>query len=149
MNRLIEFEYNDRSLAAYCPASAVYDIFEKFGVTDDIAAETHFLESTREGWDNCCWLLAEFCRWGELWRRQQGEDRREMITVGELQLAPPQDMPRFRELVADTLAAGFRRDIPDEDGGEVDLVLREIERKKKDPPRGRFAHAISPRRPKA
>lgn len=148
MNRLIEFEFNGRTLTAYCPAAAIYDIYEKFGTSDDIAEASHFLDPTRDGWDACCWILAEFCRWGELWRRQMGEDAQPMVSVSELQMAPPEDSVRFRELITQTISAGLRRDVPGKgEDGETDLVLQRIEAQKKSPPRGRFGLATLRRRP--
>lgn len=147
MDRVIKFEYNGRPFEAYCPAAAVFDIYEKFGQTGDILGTTRCMENDREGWDNCCWLLAELARWGELLRRQRGEDPRPMLTVSEVQLAPPADMARLREVVLECISAGFRRDIPKDEEEEVDLVLARLEEsEKKAPPAGSLARLISRRR---
>ncbi len=148
MDRLVNFDFSGRPYTAYCPAAAVFDIYEKWGVCSNIVETTGFFEDTRDGWDACCWLLAEFCRWGEILRRKAGHDPRPMLSVDELLLASPVDMPRLRLVVMDTLAAGFRREISDEGENEVDLVLQELEAaEKKAPPQGRFARLTWLRRP--
>jgi len=143
MKRIIEFEYNGRTYEAYCPAAALFDIYDHFGQVGPVAEITGFEDQTREGWDACCWLLAELCRWGELRRRHMGETPRDMLTVAALKLAPPVDVPRIRLTVMEAVAAGFRRDIPDEEPEETDLVLQELEgAQKKTPPAGSFAPSI-------
>lgn len=142
MERIIPFEFNGRTYEAYCPAAAIFDIYEHFGQVGPVVEITGFDQPTREGFDACCWLLAEFCRWGELRRRHLGETPRDMLTLAALQLAAPVDMPRMRMTVQDALEAGFRRDIPDEEDEERDLVLEELEgAQKKTPPAGSFGQS--------
>lgn len=144
MDRVINIDYNGRPLEAYCPAAAIFDIYEKFGQVGNVAEISHFDENTRDGWNACCWILAELCRWGELRRRHLGEEPRDMVTVSELLLAPPADVPRLRLAAMQAIEAGFRRDIPDE-ARERDLVLEEIQAaQKKTPPAGGFGRSIWP-----
>lgn len=149
MDRMIDFEYSGRPYTAFCPAAAVFDIYEKYGVCSNIAQQTKFYERTREGWDACCWLLAEFARWGEIARRKRGEEPRPMLTVDELLLAPATEADRLQELVMATLTAGFRRDIASKDeDDEVDLVLQNMEdSEKKEPPQGSYGPLTSRRQP--
>lgn len=150
-DRVIEFEFDGREWWAYCPAAAIFDIYDHFneGKVGDIVEVTGFDKHTREGWDAVCWLLAEFCRWGELNRRSLGETPSPMLTIARAQMASAADSNRLREIVAETLAAGFRRDVPDEEAAEVDLVLQEIEAaRKKEPPRGLLGRLTSRRAPK-
>lgn len=135
MTRVIDFDYNGRHYEAYCPAAALFDIYEHFEAVGPVTEITGCDKDTREGWDACCWLLAELCRW------QLGEEPRDMLTLAELRLAPAADMPRIRVTVLAAVAAGFRRDIPDEEAEEKerDLVLEELEgAQKKTPPAGRI-----------
>ena len=139
MQRIIPFEFNGRQYEAYCPAAAIFDIYEHFGQVGPIAEITGFDQNTRAGLDACCWILAELCRWGELRRRHLGETPRDMLTVADLKLALSVDVPRMRLTVMEAVAAGFRRDIPDEEAEERDLVLEELEgAQKKTPPAGSF-----------
>lgn len=150
-DRVIEFEYAGRTWWAYCPASAIFDIYDHFnnGEVGDIVDITGFDRQTREGWDAVCWLLAEFCRWGELGRRSMGELPQPMLTISQAQQASAPDSNRLRDVVTETILAGLRREIPDPEADEVDLVLREIdEGKKKEPPRGLFGRLISRRAPR-
>ena len=145
MNRVIDFEYNGRPFEAFCPAAAIFDIYEHWGKVGPVTEITGFDQDTREGFDACCWLLAEFCRWGELRRRWLGEAPRDMLTVAELTLAPPTELPRMRLTVMGALAEAFRRDIPDPEKEETDLVLQELDNaQKKTPPAGSFGHTTSP-----
>lgn len=147
MDRVIEFEYDGRPYEAYCPAAALFDMYEHFGAVGPVSEVTKFDEDTRAGWDACCWLLAELCRWGELRRRYLGETPRDMLTVKDLTLAPPADVPRLRLVVLEAVAAGFRRDIPDEEAEERDLILEELDgAQKKTPPAGGFGLSFSRRR---
>ena len=145
MDRIVKFEYNGRPYEAYCPAAAIFDIYEHWDKTGPVAEITGFDAPTRVGWEATCWLLAEFCRWGELRRRWLGEEPRGMLTVAELTLAPPVETPRLRLIVMQTLAEAFRREIPDEEEDEKDLVLQELDgAQKKTPPAGSFGRSISP-----
>lgn len=149
-SRIIEFEYNERTWWAYCPAAAIFDIYDHFndGKIGDVVEVTGYLEQNRDGWDATCWLLAEFCRWGELHRRAMGESAMPMLTITRAQLADAKDAPRLRMVVTDTIVAAFRRDVPDQEADEVDLVLQELESaRKKVPPRGLLGRLISRREP--
>lgn len=149
-DRITEFEYDGRSWWAYCPAAAVFDIYDHFndGKVGDISEVTKYAEMTREGWDATCWLLAEFCRWGELCRRRNGEAPEAMLTVAHAQMAAAPEAAALRQVVADTLLAAFRRDVPSPEPEELDLVLEELEAaRKKAPPRGLFARLTSRREP--
>lgn len=144
-DRTVEFEFGDRMLTAYCPAAAVFDIYEHFpGAADNIVKATGYLEPTRDGWDAACWLLAELCRWGELKRRQQGCLPEPMATITDFTLAEAADSARLREVVSEALKLAFLRFVPDDEPDEVDLVLQELEAvRKKVPPRGLFGRISS------
>jgi len=147
-DRIVEFEYEGESFWAYCPAAATYDIYEHFGASGSIEEISGYLERTRDGWDACCWILAEFCRWGEIMRRQQGFERRPLMTVGRLQLADAWTSERLRETVTETIRAGFERFVSSPEPDEVNLVLLELDKeRKKAPPRGIFGRIISRRAP--
>lgn len=150
-DRVIEFEFDDRTWWAYCPAAAIFDIYDHFngGEVGDIVDITGFDQQTRDGWDAVCWLLAEFCRWGELNRRSLGETPQPMLTIARAQQASAPESNRLRDVVTQTIIAGLRRDIPDEEPDEVDLVLKEIEEsRKKGPPRGLLGRLTSRRAPR-
>lgn len=133
--KFIVCEYNGAAYQLSCTAQALFSIYEKFGYTTDIIQTTKIAENTPEGWKNTCWLFALFARQGELQRRLLGEDRQAMIRMEDLfEGAMPTDIAVIRRGVTDALAQGFRREFPDPEEEELDLVLmelEEIEKKKK------------------
>ena len=80
----IDFEFNGRTYALSFTAEALFQLYDKFGVCDDILTVTQCLEPTAEGWRNCCWLAACMATQGELQRRAQGYDPQPMVTVEQL-----------------------------------------------------------------
>lgn len=128
----IDCEYHGVTYQLSCTAQALFAIYEKFGYTTDIITTTKISENTVEGWKNACWLFALFAMQGELQRRLMGEDNRPMIRMEDLlKGAMPTDVATIRKAVADALAQGFRRDVPDPEQEEVDLVLMELEEQQK------------------
>ena len=129
----IDFLFNGRTYALSFTAEALFQVFDKFGVCDDVLAATQCLEPTAEGWRNCCWLAACMAAQGELQRRAQGYDHQPMLSVEELRVGfMACDNIRLRLAVRQALEQGFHRDIPDpDDDKEVNLVLREREEAQK------------------
>ena len=79
-----DFEFNGRTYALSFTAEALFTVYDKFGVCDDILAATQCLEPTAEGWKNCCWLAALMASQGELQRRRQGYDPQPMLAAEDL-----------------------------------------------------------------
>ena len=140
----IDFPFEGRTYALSFTAEALFQVYDKFGVCDDILEATHCLEPTAEGWRNCCWLEACMAAQGELQRRAWGHDRQEMLTVEQLRTGfMACDNTRLRMAVRSALEQGFRRDIPDPDAEkEVNLVLQEREAAEKKTARINSALAI-------
>lgn len=130
--KFISCEYHGVTYQLSCTAQALFSIYEKFGYTTDIIETTKLTENTVEGWKNACWLFSLFAMQGELQRRLMGEDKHPMIQMEELyQGGMPTDVNTVRRAVADALAQGFRREIPDPEKEEIDLVLMELEEREK------------------
>ena len=125
----IDFEFNGKTYAFSFTAEALFTLYDKFGVCDDILEATHCLEPSAEGWKNCCWLAALMAAQGELQRRSQGFDRQPMLRMEELRTGfMACESTRLRLAVREALAQGFHRDVPDPDEAqEVNLVLQERE----------------------
>lgn len=125
----IDFEFNGKTYALSLTAEALFTIYDKFGVTDDIFAATHALEPTAEGWKNCCYLAALMASQGELQRRRQGYEPQRMLELEELRTGMmAADSIRLRQAVREAVEQGFARSIEDQDEDEeIDLVLRERE----------------------
>lgn len=125
----IDFEFNGRTYALSFTAEALFQTYDKFGVSDDILSATHCLEPTAEGWRNCCWLAACMAAQGELQRRARGFDRQPMLSMEELRVGfMAAENTDLRLAVRRALEQGFHRDLPDPDREEeVNLVLQERE----------------------
>lgn len=126
----IDFDFEGRTYALSCTADALFTIYDKYGVTDDILAATHALEPTVEGWVACCWLAALFAAQGELQRRHMGYDPQPMVTLEQLRTGfMAAESVRLREAVKACLAQGFAREVPADpaagEAEEVNLVLQE------------------------
>lgn len=130
----IDFDFNGRPLALSFTAEALFAVYDKFGVVDDILSATHCLEPTAEGWKNCCWMAALMAAQGELQRRYRGEDPRTMVTMEELRTGyMATECLELQRAVREALEQGFARGIPDEgeEEKEVNLVLQAREQAQK------------------
>lgn len=123
-----DFEFNGRTYALSFTAEALFTVYDKFGVTDDILAATHALEPTAEGWANCCWLAALMAAQGELQRRHMGHDPQRMVSMEELRTGfMAAESVQLRAAVRAALEQGFRREEKTTQAAEVNLVLAERE----------------------
>lgn len=131
--RSTPFEFGGRTHYLSFTAEALFTVFDKFGMTDDILGTTHVMEPTAEGWKNCCWLAALMAAQGELQRRHLGYDPQPMITMEELRTGfMAADSIELRKVVRAALEQGFEREYSSgNEPGEVDLVLLEREAEKK------------------
>ena len=125
-----DFSFNGKTYALSFTAEALFTVYDKFGVTDDILAATHCLEPTQEGWKNCCWLAALMASQGVLQRRYLGYDPQPMLSMEELRTGfMAADSTLLRMAVRAALEQGFRREVEEPDAEkEINLVLREREK---------------------
>lgn len=124
----IDFEFNGQTYALSFTAEALFTVYDKFGVTDDILGATQCLEPTAEGWKNCCWLAALMASQGELQLRHSGRDPKRMVSMEELRTGfMAAESILLRQAVRAALAQGFERSVETEEAEEVNLVLRERE----------------------
>ena len=130
----IDFDFNGRPLALSFTAEALFAVYDKFGIVDDIIDATHCLEPTSEGWKNCCWMAALMAMQGELQRRYRGEEPRPMITMEELRTGfMAAECLSLQRAVRAALEQGFARGVSDEadEEREVNLVLQAREQAQK------------------
>lgn len=129
----IDFDFNGKTCALSFTAEALFTVYDRFGVTDDILSATKALEPSAEGWKNCCWLAALMAAQGELQRRRQGYEPQPLVTLEELRTGlMAAESVRLRNAVRAALEQGFARSVEDADEDEeVDLVLLERERAQK------------------
>lgn len=124
--RHIDFDFHGRPLALSFTAEALFAIYEKYGVCDDILAATGAFEPTQEGFVALCWLFALLASEGELQRRHRGETPWEMLTLEDVRTeAMAADIPRLREAVRLALEQGFRHEASadEKQDREVNAVL--------------------------
>ena len=129
----IDFEFNGRTYALSFTAEALFQAYDKFGLTDDLITASQILEPTAEGWKNCCWLAACMAAQGELQRRAMGYDRQPMLSVEELRVGiMARENTRLRMAVRQAIEQGLTTSVPDPEGEEeVNLVLLEREEAQK------------------
>ena len=134
MMRQIEYKFNGKTYYLAFTAEALFTLYDKFGYTSDILTTTGCMESTAEGWKNCCYLAALMASQGELQRRRMGYLPGDMLDMETLRTGlPPAQVPELRLAVRQALEEGFRRDVAPDEPEEVNLVLasREESEKKK------------------
>lgn len=135
MMRQIEYKFNDKTYYLAFTAEALFTVYDKFGYTSDILTTTGCLESTAEGWKNCCYLAALMASQGALQRRRMGYRPADMLDMETLRTGlRPAEVPELRLAVRQALEEGFRRDLSPEEPEEVNLVLasrEEAEKKKR------------------
>lgn len=135
MMRQIEYKFNDKTYYLAFTAEALFTVYDKFGYTSDILTTTGCLESTAEGWKNCCYLAALMASQGELQRRRMGYRPADMLDMETLRTGlRPAEVPELRLAVRQALEEGFRRELAPDEPEEVNLVLaaREEAEKKKE-----------------
>lgn len=126
--KLCKIDINGQTFRLCLNGAALFDIYDKFGtkgfVTDPI--EGH----TRKAFNATCWMFAKLAEQGELVRRHQGYDRQEIKMPEYFQtFFRPDDVLTAREAIKTAVQVGFAREIPDEEDGEIDLGLQELEKK--------------------
>lgn len=131
----IEYKFNDKTYYLVFTAEALFTVYDKFGYTSDILTTTGCLESTAEGWKNCCYLAALMASQGELQRRRMGYRPADMLDMETLRTGlRPAQVPELRLAVRQALEEGFRREVAPDEPEEVNLVLaarEEAEKKKR------------------
>lgn len=84
-----------------------------------------------EGFDFLCKLTVLMAEQGELMRRYEGHKKAPFLKEEALRLlARPFDIIQIRNAALEAVAAGFRREVQEEET-EVDLGLQELQKKKR------------------
>lgn len=139
MMRQIEYTFNGKTYYLAFTAEALFTLYDKFGYTSDILTTTGCLESTAEGWKNCCYLAALMASQGELQRRRMGYCPADMLDMEGLRTGlRPAQVPELRRAVRQALEEGFRREVEPDEPEEVNLVLAAREESEKKRRRRRY-----------
>lgn len=122
--RTVNFEFNGTSYPLFCPAAAVFEIYDKYGY-GNVLEVAKAMDQSMEGWDACCWLAATFAKYGRMQARQLGGDELPVLKYDDLYLSPLEQAHKVTAAVYETLVAAFRRDVEPGDR-EVDMTLQRI-----------------------
>lgn len=117
------------------PRMLNYSVAVMFAVEDRFgslrAALAALDKGGKEGFEVLRFLAVAMANDGELARRELGEDPRPMLTESSVSARmSPADYAALFNAVLAAINAGYNRDVPDDEDGEVDLVLQELDEKK-------------------
>lgn len=125
--KLIEYALDGKIYHLLLNGTALFNCYEHFG--KDKSLMQLLQDDTKVGYDAATWMLAEFSRQGELYRRYQGEEPGAYLQPAQAAIvAKPADLAGLKFALVDTIQAGFKRQHEDAEG--YDPWLAEIEQKK-------------------
>lgn len=137
MNGCIETTFRGRPLTLLFSIDVMFDAIEKYGSAAELLQALG--GETRDTYAAVVWATERMAREGELARREAGYEPRPMLEPGEFSLRrTPYEYVTLRSACSEAIGRAFRREEPDEDGGEEDEGLAELRAKKAaDEPTGR------------
>lgn len=133
--KTVEFVLSDTTYYLCLNGSALFSCYDHLG--------TDFIEkisgSTKDSFDDTCWMLATLATQGEVVRRWEGLDKGPLLSSQQAAaLLMPQDVVRAREAIVAAYDLAFQREAAQDDE-EIDLGLLELQKKTG---KGRFFHRI-------
>lgn len=129
--RTVEFEHNGQVWHLYLNGAVLCEIYDKYGAEQ--SALDPIQGNGKDGFNAVCWYLTRLAAQGELLRRWQGHEKGPLPTEAAFRLTlSPLDVMRAKGAITRAVAAGFGREIEDENK-EVDLGLLELDQKKTNP----------------
>jgi len=125
--KTVEFEFDGQVHHLLLNAAALFDCYDHFGDKGDLL--DRITGTSREAFDNTCWMLVKLAQQGEAYRRYMGEEKAPMLTVDRVQrVMGPMDMLRARSAICDAYHLGFeRKSLTEEE--KVDIGLLELQKK--------------------
>lgn len=124
MNKII---LNGKEYPLLFNGTAMFAVKDVFGEDNVITA---IKDNTPDAFASACKAAAILAEQGELLRRWEGYEPQEILTEKELLLTiTPLGIVPLKNAVIEAVAAGYRRDIADENE-EIDLGLEELNKKK-------------------
>ena len=126
--KTVEYTLNGQTYHLCLNGAALFDIYDKYGnksfVTD------HIRGTGKKSFSATCWMLAKLAEQGELVRRYQGHDHGKFPTEQMFQvMLKPLQVQEAKAAIGATVALGFARE-EEENGGELDLGLVELKKKR-------------------
>lgn len=124
----INFDYRGETLHLCLNGAALFAIRDEYGsessVLDLISGEGS------EGFQRMCRILHIFCEQGELVQRYLGYEPQEIPAERYFSTTMmPADLPAVRDAMVRAVAAGFRRETPEDKPKRRDLWLEELQKK--------------------
>lgn len=127
--RTVDFEYRGQVMHLCLNGAALFAIRDEYGNETpifDLIAKS----KDSEDFHRTCRILHILCEQGELVERYLGQEPQEVPTERYLATTMmPSDLPAVREAMARAVAAGFRREVPEDKPKRWDLGLEELQKK--------------------
>lgn len=124
--KTVEVNIYGRTCHLRLTSAALYDIYEHFGKEN--GAFENIEGANKASFDAICWYFAKLSEQGELTRRFQGYEPREIITEAEVKLLlTPGDLPKAKLAVLQAMQKGFGREVEDDE--PIDIGLLELQKK--------------------
>ena len=109
--KTVEVHIYGRTCHLRLTSAALYDIYEHFG--KDKSAFENIEGTDKAAFDAICWYFAKLSEQGELSRRMQGHEARDIITKEDVKvLLTPGDFPAAKLAVLRAMQQGFGREVP-------------------------------------
>ena len=125
--KLIEYALDGKVYHLLLNGTALFNCYDRFGTEKNLLDLIQ--DDNKESYAAATWMLAEFSRQGELYRRYIGEDPAPFLDPAQAAtIVTPADIAGVKFALVDAIRVGFSRQHEDEAG--YDPFLREIEQKK-------------------
>jgi len=124
----VDFSLGGQTYHLLLNAAALFDAYDHFGEKGDLLERLS--GTSKESFDDTCWMLAKLAQQGEAYRRYTGMDRQPMLTEDRARaLLSPQALLLAREAIREAYYLGFARTVHREDDEDIDLGLLELQKK--------------------
>lgn len=135
-DHMIKFDFRGKSYSLYLSGLGLYECYDHFGGDKSLI---ELIEGEgKETYQAAIWMLCEFSKQGELYRRYMGEEPEEYLKLGQVMaLAQPWEYPEIKTAVTMTIYEGFKREHPGQEDTDPWLAEFEAEKSKKKEAAGR------------
>lgn len=125
--KLIEYALDGKIYHLLLNGTALFNCYDRFGQEKNLLDLIQ--DDTKESYSAATWMLAEFSRQGELYRRYLGEDPAPFLDPAQAAtIVTPADIAGVKFALVDAFRVGFARQHQSDEG--FDPWLHEIEQKK-------------------
>lgn len=122
------YELDEHTFYLCLNGQALFDAYDKFGYEGFITK--HIEGTSKESFENVCWLLSKLAEQGELVRRWQGLDRGPIVPPEYFKAhIKPLDVAGAKDAIREAVALGFSHE-EEREKRDRDLGLEELAQKK-------------------